>query len=89
MAATMFFLGIAAVKLFKAEEAVLYWNRLRAGGISIHSPGRELFATIGVNIVGSVPFYLGQLTSIYRISSVGWLFTWAVYNFKIPRVKGE
>jgi hypothetical protein len=74
MAATMLFPGIAAIKPFEAEEVVLHWNRLRAGEIPTRSPGRELFATTGVNMVGSVSFHLGQLTSIYRTSSVDWLF---------------
>jgi hypothetical protein len=89
MAAIMLFLSIAAVKSFKAEEAVLHWNRLRAGGMFIRSLGHELFATIGVNMVGSVPFHLGQLASIYRTSSVNWLFIWAVYDFKILRAERE
>jgi hypothetical protein len=55
----------------------------------IRSLGHELFATIGVNMVGSVPFHLGQLASIYRTSSVNWLFIWAVYDFKILRAERE
>jgi hypothetical protein len=89
MTATILLLSIAAVKPFEAEEAVLHWNRFRAGRISTRSLGHELFATTGVNMVGSVPFHLGQLTSTYRTSSVNWLFIWAVYDFKIPRAERE
>jgi hypothetical protein len=89
MAATMSFPGIAAVKPFEAEEAVLHRNRYRAGVLPIYSPGRKLFTTTGVNVVGSVPFYLGQFASTYRTSSVDWLFIWAVYDFKIPRAERE
>jgi hypothetical protein len=89
MAATMFFPGITAVKLFEVEEAVLHWSRCRAGGLPMYNPGRKLFATTGVNVVGSVPFHLGQLASIYRTSSVDWLFIWAVHDFKIPCAERE
>lgn len=83
MAATIFFLGIAAFKPFEAEEAILYWNRLRVGGMSTCSSDHELFITAGVNVVGSVTLHLGQLISTYRINSVDRLFPWAVYDFKI------
>jgi hypothetical protein len=89
MAAIMFFPGITAVKPFKAEETVLNWSRCRVGGLPIYNPGRKLFAMTGVNMVGSVPFHLGQLASIYRTSSVDWLFIWAVHDFKIPRAERE
>jgi hypothetical protein len=85
MAATMLFPGIVAIKPFEAGEVVLHWNRLRAGEM----PTCEFFATTGVNMVGSVSFHLGQLTSIYRTSSVDWLFIWAVHDFKIPRAERE
>ena len=89
MTPTMFFPGTAAVKPFEAEEAILHGDRSRAGELPICSPRRELFATTGVDVVGSVPFHLGQLASTYRTSSVNRLLAWAVHNFKIPCAEGQ
>jgi hypothetical protein len=53
-----------------SERVVVHRSRTRASGLPMCRPGRELFMTTAVNMVGSVPLRLGQLALTYWTSAV-------------------